>query len=70
MVRVMRRLRQEGMASEIILQVHDELILECPESEAIDAALILKEEMEKAGDLSIPLKVDIGTGYSWYDAKE
>lgn len=70
MVRVMRRLRQEGMASEIILQVHDELILECPESEAIAAALILKEEMEKAGDLSIPLKVDIGTGYSWYDAKE
>ena len=50
--------------------MHDELILECPESEAIDAALILKEEMEKAGDLSIPLKVDIGTGYSWYDAKE
>ena len=58
------------MASEIILQVHDELILECPESEAVDAAMILKEEMEKAGGLSIPLKVDIGTGYSWYDAKE
>ena len=70
MVRVMRRLRQEGMASEIILQVHDELILECPESEAVDAAMILKEEMEKAGGLSIPLKVDIGTGYSWDDAKE
>ena len=70
MARVSRRLEEEGFAAHMILQVHDELILECPESEAVDAAMILKEEMEKAGGLSIPLKVDIGTGYSWYDAKE
>jgi len=69
MVSVYRRLRQENMQSRIILQVHDELILECPEREVDRAKQILIEEMENAGNIGIPLKVDLGVGDNWYQAK-
>ncbi len=69
MVSVYRRLRQENMQSRIILQVHDELILECPEREVDLAKQILIEEMENAGNIGIPLKVDLGVGDNWYQAK-
>ena len=69
MVRVWERLRREGMSSRLILQVHDELIVEAPEAEAARAAAILREEMEQAAQLAVPLLVDVHTGKSWYDAK-
>ncbi len=69
MVRVWERLKKEKMETRLILQVHDELILESPISEKEKAASILKEEMENAIKLRVPLKVDLSTGNSWYDAK-
>lgn len=69
MVRVAQRLREEGCRARIILQVHDELILECPKDEVDAASRILQEEMEQAGGKGIPLKVDIGVGEDWYSAK-
>ena len=69
MIAVHNRLAREGMKSRLILQIHDELILECPADEADQAAALLKEEMEKAVSLSVPLTVDAHTGENWYLAK-
>ena len=69
MIRVHDRLTAEGMRARLILQVHDELIVEAPQDEADKAAQILKEEMEAAADLSVKLAVDVHTGATWYDAK-
>ena len=57
------------MESRLILQVHDELILECPEAEAERAQHILAEEMEQACQLAVPLRVDVHSGKDWYAAK-
>lgn len=69
MVKVYRRLKAELPEVHLILQVHDELILEAPEAQAERAAALLKEEMEAAVKLAVPLTVDVHTGKSWYDAK-
>ena len=69
MVRVDRRLRQENMKSRLILQVHDELIVEAPEEEAEKAAKILTEEMEGAVSLTVPMVAEASIGKTWYDAK-
>jgi DNA polymerase-1 len=69
MINVPRRLRGEGLAAKLILQVHDELIVECPEHEAEAAGLILREEMERAAQLSVPLIAETRAGKSWYDTK-
>ncbi len=69
MVRVYDRLKAEGMRSRLILQVHDELIVETPENEAEKAAAILREEMENAVKLNVPLLADAHVGETWYDAK-
>ena len=69
MVRVDRRLEAENMKSRMILQVHDEIILECPEEEAESAAAILSEEMANAASLDVPLVADAKSGASWFDAK-
>ena len=69
MIRVDERLKKENMRSKLILQVHDELIVEAPKSEAMRAALILQEEMEKAVELKVPLIADASIGSTWYDAK-
>lgn len=69
MVRVHRRLAAEGLEARLILQVHDELILEAPKAEIETASKILKEEMEHAVSLRAPLVADTAYGYSWYDAK-
>ncbi len=69
MVKVFARLRKENMETRLILQVHDELILEAPENEAEKALSILKEEMENAASLSVKLEVDGKIGKTWYDAK-
>lgn len=68
MIRVRDRFVESGMKARLILQIHDELIVECPESEKEKAAEILKTEMEKAAVLSVPLLVDVGFGYSWAEA--
>ena len=67
MIKVSDRL--ENMAADLILQVHDELIVECPESEAEEVSRILREEMENAAVLSVPLVAETHFGKSWYDAK-
>ena len=67
MIKVSDRL--DNMAANLILQVHDELIVECPENEAEEVSRILREEMESAAELSVPLVAETHTGKSWYDAK-
>ena len=67
MVRIYRRLRDEGFASRLILQVHDELIFEVPPHEEERVCELVRREMEEAMPLKVPLKVDIGVGKSWYD---
>lgn len=69
MVRVYDRLRREGLKARLILQIHDELIVEAPADEVDAAAAILKEEMEHAAELLVPLVVDTNTGHNWYTAK-
>ena len=69
MLRVTKRLAQDGMAAKLVLQVHDELILDAPESEAEAAKALLKEEMEAATQLRVPLIAEVSTGKSWYEAK-
>ncbi len=69
MVKIDRRLQEEGMKTRLILQIHDELILEAPEEEAEKAAAMLKEEMESAATLKVPLSVESKTAKNWFDAK-
>lgn len=69
MVRVDNRLINEGLKSKLILQVHDELIVEAHKDEVDKVKQILNEEMQGAMELNVPLKVDMSTGHSWYDAK-
>ncbi len=68
MVNVHRRLAEEGLEAKLILQVHDELIVECPDSEAERVKDILMQEMESAAALSVPLTVDAHIGHSWAEA--
>ena len=68
MVNVYNRLNAEGLKAKLILQVHDELICECPEAEAQAVADILREEMSGAAKLSVPLTVDVKIGHSWAEA--
>lgn len=69
MLNVVKRLKAEGLRSELILQIHDELILDAFVSEKDCAERILKEEMENAVKLSVPLTVSVGEGKTWFDAK-
>lgn len=68
MVNVYRRLKTEKLKSRLILQVHDELIVECPEEERETVERLLKEEMERAVTLSVPLTADVSSGKSWAEA--
>ncbi len=69
MIRVFRRLADEGLRAKLVLQVHDELIVEAPAAEAQRAAAILGEEMERAADLPVRLIAEVQEGATWYDAK-
>ena len=69
MVHVSRRLKAEGLRARLILQVHDELIVECPDDEVERAAAILGEEMRGAASLTVPLTADVNHGRTWYEAK-
>ena len=68
MVNVHRRLKGEGLKARLILQVHDELIVECPGEEAEQVRQILTEEMENASRLSVPLLAEAHIGHSWAEA--
>ena len=69
MVAIHRRLREEGRAARLVLQVHDELLLEVPDAETSAVKELVREEMSNAFPLDPPLGVDIGTGDDWNDAK-
>ena len=66
---VYKKLEESKLDAKIILQVHDELILEVKEEDKEEAEKILKESMENATKLKIPLKVEVTDAKSWYDAK-
>ena len=69
MIRVDRALKQQKLAARLLLQVHDELIVECPAAEAGAVKKILEREMEQVAALKVPLLVEAKQGASWYDAK-
>lgn len=69
MIMVHDRLKRDGLRAALVLQVHDELIVECPDSESAQVSIILREEMERAAALSVPLLAETSVGKSWYDAK-
>ena len=69
MINVERRLQSEGLHAKLILQVHDELVLDCPLEEKDRAAELLRHEMENAVKLEVPLTVEVHSGNNWYDAK-
>ena len=69
MVAVWKRLRAEKRKARLVLQVHDELIVECPEAEAETVAKLLEEEMEHVVKLSVPLTAEAHWGKNWLEAK-
>jgi len=69
MVRIHDRLREEGRSARLVLQVHDELLLEVPDAELSAVRDLVREEMCNAYELDPPLAVDIGTGDDWHEAK-
>ena len=69
MLGVNRELKKRNLKSKMILQVHDELLIEADKTEIDEVQQILKEQMEKAADLKVPLIVDMHTGMDWYEAK-
>jgi DNA polymerase-1 len=69
MVNIVKKLRNEKLKSVLIIQVHDELVFECPQNEVEEIKKILEEEMVNAIPLKVPVKVDIGIGKNWAEAK-
>ena len=70
MVNVFKRLKEENLDARLILQVHDELIIEASDADAQKAAALLKEEMENAVKMKVALTADVSMGKSWYEAKD
>lgn len=69
MIRVWKSLKEEGLKSKLILQVHDELLIETAEEELTQVKDILEKEMKAAADLAVSLEIDMHTGRNWYEAK-
>ena len=69
MVNVYNKLKEKELKSTMILQVHDELILNVKENELEEVKQIVKDEMEKVLDMKVPLEVDTNMGKTWYEAK-
>jgi DNA polymerase-1 len=65
MIRIAKKLRENGCTTRMILQIHDELLFEAPESELDMVKMLIREEMEGALELSVPLHVEIGHGPNW-----
>ena len=69
MVRVNMKLKELGLKSQLILQIHDELLIETAEDEIDTVKKLLVDEMMNAADMSVPLEVGVATGMNWYEAK-
>ena len=69
MNRVYRRLKEENLKSRLVLQVHDELLIETYKEEIEEVSAILREEMKGAAKLAVELDVDMHQGNNWYEAK-
>jgi DNA polymerase-1 len=69
MIKVDKALSQSGLKTQLIMQIHDELLFEAPEAEVEKAKGIIKREMESAAELDVPLVVEIGAGTNWMNAK-
>ena len=70
MLKADRMLREQGLQSRMLLQVHDELIFDVPEAEITAMAALVREAMESAFELSVPLVVDVKVGENWYDMQK
>ena len=68
MIKIFERLKEKKLKSKMIMQVHDELVFEVPESEIELMKELVRKEMEQAIELSVPIKVDIGVGKNWLEA--
>jgi DNA polymerase-1 len=69
MLRVDEELKRAGLDARLLMQVHDELLVEAPDKSVNEVAAILKHEMETAVSLDVPLVADVGIGENWMDAK-
>ena len=69
MIRVWERLHREGLHSRLILQVHDELLIETLKEEEARVRVILAEELQRGADLAVTLEVDMNAGTDWYESK-
>ncbi len=69
MINVSKKLKEENLKAKLVLQVHDELVIDCPKEEAEKVSNLLKTEMENAVSLRVPLTVEVGVGENWYCAK-
>ena len=69
MINVFNKLKEENLDADLVLQVHDELILECKIEQKDKVAKLLKENMEDALKMAVPLKVEISEASNWYEAK-
>ncbi|MBR2023652.1 MAG: DNA polymerase I, partial [Clostridia bacterium] len=69
MLGVFKRLQEGNYKAKLVLQVHDELVINCPKDETEAVSNILKQEMENAIRLSVPLTVEVGVGKDWFDSK-
>ena len=69
MIRVFENLKQANLDAKVILQIHDELLIECKIEEKEQAKQILKDSMEQAMNLSVPLEVEVSEAYDWYEVK-
>lgn len=70
MINVSKKLAEGNYKAKLVLQVHDELVIDCPKEESESVAKLLKEEMENAVSLQVPLTVEVGIGENWYESKE
>ena len=68
MIKIHERVGREGLPLEMILQIHDELLFECPETFREEALDLVRSEMEQVIELRVPLRVDAGSGKSWQEA--
>ncbi len=70
MIRVQEALDEAGLSSQVLLQVHDEIILECPQDEVDQVTSLVRDQMAGVAELRVPLEVDTATGATWYDAQK
>jgi DNA polymerase-1 len=70
MVKIVEEFKTKKLAAQLLMQVHDELVVECPDTETEEVTKILHEVMEHIVDWDIPMMVEVGVGKNWLDAKK